>query len=80
VKILYTYFDSSNVARHAVVVGPSTMPRKVRQNTHRTSQALANTDNYKYTWIYLYYRRHGDDISSRLELPRKLRTEAASQA
>ena len=58
-KILSTYFDSFTVARHAVVVCPSTMPRQMGYNTHDASQALANKSNNKYTnvWVQIILDR-----------------------
>jgi hypothetical protein len=77
VKILSTYFDSFTVARHAVVVYPSTMPRQMGYNTHDASQALANTSNNKYTSLRVQITL---DRVTTIRLPREQRIGVASQA
>ncbi len=76
-KILSTYFDSFTVARHTVVVCPSTMPRQMGYNSHRTSQALANTSNNKYTSLRVQITL---DRVTTIRLPREQRIGVASQA
>ena len=76
-KILSTYFDSFTVARHTVVVCPSTLPRQMGYNSHRTSQALANTSNNKYTSLRVQITL---DKVTTIRLPREQRIGVASQA
>ncbi len=76
-KILSTYFNSFIVARHAVVVCPSTMPRHMGYNTHDASQALANISNYTYTSLWMQITL---DRVITIRLPRKQRIGVASQA
>jgi hypothetical protein len=77
VKILSTYVDSFTVARHAVVVCPSMMPRQMAYNAHDASQALANSSNNSYTNLRVQITH---DRVITIHLPRKLRIGVASQA
>ena len=69
-KILSTYFDSFTVARHGVVVCPSTMPRQMGYNSHDASQALANTRNNEYTSLCNKPGRQGIGFSTEIETQR----------
>lgn len=76
-KILSTYFDSFIVARHAVVVCPSTMPRQMGYNAYDASQALATACNNNYTNVQAQILLVKVTL---FLLPRKHQVEAASGA
>src|SRR5207244_12973736 len=60
-----------------MVVCPSTLPRQMGYNSHRTSQALANTSNNKYTSLRVQITL---DKVTTIRLPREQRIGVASKA